>query len=55
VPLTDKVVKLPLNDTIAKDDPNSFANKLRDAVLKYDAEKNNKSMNSYTSKIDLTR
>ena len=30
-----------MNDTVHKDDPDSFANKIRDAVLRYDAEQSN--------------
>ncbi len=33
-----KETKLPLNDTVTKDDPDSFTNKLREAILRYDTE-----------------
>jgi hypothetical protein len=34
----ENVSKIPLNDTVQKDDPDSFTNKLRDAILRYDEE-----------------
>lgn len=30
--------KLPLNDTVAKEDPDAFANKIKQAVMRYDSE-----------------
>jgi hypothetical protein len=32
------VVKLPLNDTVEKEDPNSFSNKIKEAIARYDEE-----------------
>ncbi len=36
--------KLPLNDTVQKEDPDAFANKIKQAVMKYDAELKNQMM-----------
>ena len=33
--------KLPLNDTVQKEDPDAFANKIKQAVLRYDNEMKN--------------
>ena len=32
------MVKLPLNDTVEKDDPNSFSNKIKEAIARYDEQ-----------------
>lgn len=47
---SDTVVKLPLNDTVVKDNPNSFAEKLREAILKYD----NEHMNMMNAQSQIT-
>jgi hypothetical protein len=34
----ENVIKLPLNDTVEKEDPNSFSNKIKEAIARYDEE-----------------
>ena len=37
-PTHENISKLPLNDTVEKEDPDRFANKIKEAIQRYDAE-----------------
>ena len=37
-PTHENISKVPLNDTVEKEDPDRFANKIKEAIQRYDAE-----------------